>query len=1065
MAFLSRAQLQEAITHFSAQGARFGEVTVATVLDVLQERIATLPEEEAQPERAAVAAVEQRKQATILFAAIEGFTRLPDATRNTARLQQIDLLWQRLDETILNHGGLVDKHMGDVIMGIFGAPVARENDPERAVRCAMALRELVDEFMAEQHSANAPGDRTASKAIMRIGINTGQVILGPVGSDLGQTAIGDAVNVASRLREAANESGIYISQDTYRLIQNLFRVEPLGEITIKGRQTPVTAHRVVGELPRLFFPISEGVEGIQVPMVGRGAEMAAMKTLLDRATRDGQGGIITLVGDAGVGKSRLIREFHRHLDEMPFKPLIFQARTDQRLTGVPFSLMKDLLARSFGIEESERARRIEEKLINGLSLAFAQGSEPGHKSRLRERARDIGVLLGLNLPSGRPENWTRGEVAAIKERAIEGILDFFEAAIRLSPVTIMFLEDIHWADEDSLALLERVASGAADRPLLVLSLARPTLLERRPRWPGDQPRGAWFMPIRPLDEKGSRELVLSILRKLPHVPPNLMDLIVRSAAGNPYYVEELVRVLIEDGIIVAGQEDWYFRPRELTRLRVPGTLTGVLQARLDRLPEMERVTLQQAAIIGDEFWAGAVQLLNRAARFPYTEGQVTSALESLERRDMILRSTTAMPATPGAFAGSQSYLFRHTMLREVAYESVLLRDRSGYHLQAVRWLESQMGERTEDYAAPIAQHYEQAGRPAEAALMYEQAAARAVAQFKLTAAIDFHRQALDLLRNLPQHLEKRLEALERLGGLLRQRGRLIEARATYRELYDNAELDGNILAQARAANALAAVALEMDEPQQAVADAIDAERLSRLTGAEIDRADALVLQAQAASRLGGRVEAMQAARQALELGRSLDAPRRVSRALSLLAQYAVATAEKDSALKELRELAEGLAERNQTKDAAFVFGQLGAGLLALGSAREARQALDRALSFRPDGEDQRTAAELLRLNGLAACRMGETGSALSLLEQAEALADTTGNRHLRLACRLAVGEVLLARGQFAAAEATLRQVIAAVEDRQRLGSWSHLALARDLLVEVLNRQGRTDEARLIAGGV
>lgn len=1053
---LSRLQLQQAMSHISSQGALYGEATVATVLDVLRERLADLPGEEQRSEQAASAAMEQRKQATILFAAIEGLTRLPSATRNTARLQQIDLLWRRLDETILEHGGLVDKHMGDVTMGIFGAPVARENDPERAVRCAMALRDLVEEFLAVQPHGESTADLRPRTAVMRIGINTGQVIFGPVGSDLGQTAIGDAVNVASRLREAAHESGIYISQDTYRLIQNMFRVEALGEISIKGRQTPVRVHRVVGELPRLFFPVAEGVEGVHVPMVGRETEMGALKWMLDRAARGEGGGAITIIGDAGVGKSRLVREFHRQLNEFPFKPRVFQARTDQRLTGVPFSLMRDMLARCFGIDDGDHGKRIEKKLTEGLSSVLENDGRPGQNYRLRARARAIGLLVGLDLPSRHPEPWERGGAAAVKEKAIEALLEYFDAAIDSAPVTLMVLEDIHWADEDSLALLEQIASNATVRRLLMLCLARPTILERRPRWPGEEPIGAWFLPVRPLDEAGSRDLVLKILRRLPHVPTNLTDLIVRSAAGNPYYVEELVRVLIEDGIIVAGQDDWYLRLRELPRLRVPGTLTAVLQARLDRLPEVERVTLQQAAVIGDEFWAGAVQLLNQASRFSYSDEQVVMALESLEWRDMIVRSTSV------AFKGSQAYLFRHTLLREVAYESVLLRDRPGYHLQAVRWLESQMGVRSEDYAAPIALHYEQAGRPADAARMYERAAGRATEQFKLVTAIEFHRQALGLLRNLPQHLEKRLEALERLGWLLQRRGRLVEARETYRELHDSAELDGNLLIQARASNELAAVALEMGEAQQALAEAVEAERLSRLTGADIEWAEALALQAEAAGHMGDRETANGAARQALVVGRSLNAPRRIARALSLLAQYPEEAMDQNSVLDELRALAEWLVRQGQKEEAAHALGRLGERLLALDRAVEAREALERALAMQRDEGDQSERAELLRLAGLAACRMGETGSALSLLEQAESLTDSAGNRHMRLACRLAMGEVLLARGQVAAAEATLRQVIAAAEDRQRLGNWTQADVARELLIEVLNRQGRTDEARLIA---
>lgn len=1047
---LDRSQLQEAIARISAQDALFSEATVATILEVLQERLTGL-EGTAESGVTVAPVVEQRKQVTILFAAIDGFTRLSGTARNTTRLQQIDLLWRRLDEAILDHGGLVDKHMGDVIMGIFGTPVAREDDPERAVRCAMTLRELIEEFMADRPPRPNAGGSRPRDAGMRIGINTGQVILGSMGSDLRPTAIGDAVNVASRLREAAGEPGIYISQDTYRLIHDLYRVEPLGEVSIKGRQTPVTVHRVLGEQPRLFFPVAEGVGGILVPMIGREKEMAALKSLLVNAAHDGRGGVVTFVGDAGVGKSRLVREFHRQLDEFPFKLFVLQARTDQRLAGVPFSLMRDLLVRCFNIEDEDDANRIEEKITSGLRTALEDDGRLGQGSRLRERARAIGLLVGLDLPSRHPEPWERGGVGAIRERAIEAIIEFLDAAIRNAPATVMVLEDIHWADEDSLALLERVATSAADRPLLMLCLTRPAFLERRPHWPGEEPIGALSLPVRPLDERASRDLVLSILRKLPDTPPSLVDLIIRSAAGNPYYVEELVRVLIEDGIIVTGQDDWYFRPRELIRLRVPATLTGVLQARLDRLPEAERAILQQAAVIGDEFWAGAIQSLNQAARFPYPDERVIQALNSLEQRDMIVRS---------ASVGSGSYLFRHTLLREVAYESVLLRDRPGYHLQAARWLESQRGDRSEDYAAPIARHYEYAGRPAEAARMYVQAAARAIDQFKLPAAIDFYHRALDLLRSLPQHLDERLEALERLGRLLWRRGRLVEARDIYRELHDSAGLDGNLLIQARAGNELATVALEMGDARQAMAEATGAEQSARLTGADIERIDALILQAGAAGQLGTQESAVEAARRALESASSLYAPRRFAHASSLIAQFSDDAARRNTALREMRSLAEALAGQGQTDDAVYAFGRLGEGLLALGRPDEAREALAHALATQRDGGSRGELIELLRLDGLAACRLGDTGAALSLLEKAESLADESGDRYLRLACRLAAGEVLLARGELAAAEATLRQVINAVENRQRLGNWVQLTSARNLLVEVLNRQGRADEARL-----
>jgi class 3 adenylate cyclase/tetratricopeptide (TPR) repeat protein len=1045
---LDRAQLQEAITLLSGQRARWGGGVVETTLDVLAERLSALPDAPGDAVEAAPPA-EQRKQATILFATLEGFTRLTGVAHNTERLRQIDLLWRQLDETILYHGGVVDKHMGDVVMGVFGAPAARENDPERAVRCALAIREMLSEFLAAQRAARA-GDPDWPAPAVRIGINTGPVSLGQVGSDAGQTAIGDAVNVASRLKEAAAESGVYVSHDTYRLVSDLFRAETLGQVSVKGRQAPITVYRIVGSQPRRFFDRVEAVEGVEVPMIGRAAEMDSLQETLREAARTGRGRLVAIVGDAGVGKSRLMREFNRSLESLPFKVTRFQGHTDQRLMEVPYSLLRDLLISHFGIEDSDRAATIEEKLIRGLAAGLTAPDSPTRQAGRRERARIIGQLVGLDLPGG------GAEPAIARERALESLLDYFGVVADLSAATLVFLEDVHWADDDSLDFLERLAALAARTPLMVVCLARPTLYERRPGWPGggEAQGSARRLDLRPLNEDDSRELVLQILHKLPQVPSSLSDLIVRSAAGNPFYVEELVRVLIEDRVITPGERAWQLRMRELPQLRVPPTLTGVLQARLDRLPELERTTLQQAAVVGDEFWDSAVQQLNTAARYPFAPEQVAAALQSLERRDMIYRT----PAP--TFAGSQAYRFKHAVLREVAYESVLLRDRLGYHVQAARWLEAQSGDRAIEYAAPIAQHHEQAGHLAEAAQQYERAAARAAEQYKLAGAIDFYRKALGLLERLPQDLDARLAVQERLGRALLRQGRLVEALYTFHAMQRIAELDGNLLGEARAENALAAIFYELDDAPSALAAADRAEQLARLTGAEVELARALFSRAEAAARLGRAAEALEWVERSLERSRGLDAPPETARALALLSELQRAagrTAEAEGAIADLLALAERLEARGDRQNAALALTRLGRVCLEAGAPERARPALERALAL-ARAADQGDAAEALLVLGLAVCRCGDAEAGMGLLEEADALAETTGNRYLRLACRLALAEALLARDQVAAAEATVRAVIAAAENAQRLGDWVRLPEAYGVLAEALRRQGRGEES-------
>jgi class 3 adenylate cyclase/tetratricopeptide (TPR) repeat protein len=1052
-----RAQLEETIAILAAQRARFGDATVDTVIDVLNERLAALPDPPSEAATEMPFPNEQRKQVTILFATIDGFTRLTGVSHNTERLRQIDLLWRRLDETIRAHGGVVDKHMGDVIMGIFGASVSYENDPERAVRCALALRELVGEY-------NSPGDGSSEVdpagdsrlPLIRIGINTGQASLGQVGSDNWLTAIGDAVNVASRLEEASAEAGVYISQDTHRLVRNLFRCESLGDFAIKGRKTPVEVYRVIGSRPRLFFSGDEGIEGVYVPMIGRDNEMGVLQDALGRVSRTGRGETLTIVGDAGVGKSRLVREFHNWLESFPIRASIFQAQSDQRLTEVPYGLFHELLFNHFAIDYRDSAEIIEAKISKAMSAWSADGWSE-RSAELRARAHSIARLVGLKVPASRSKG-TPGRGAATEHNlALDTVVDYFSVIARRSAVALFFLEDIHWADEDSLALLERIAASAADLPFLMICLTRPTLLERRPNWPGES-AAAQRLFLSPLDDADSRKLVFNILRKLPQIPSTLSDLIVRSAGGNPFYVEELVRVLIEDGVILPDESAWQLRARELTRLRVPATLTGVLQARLDRLPELERVTLQQAAIIGDEFWDSAVQQLNRASRHPFSSEQVTAALLSLERRDMIYRA----PLTD--FTGSQAFLFKHSVLREVAYESVLLRDRPGYHLQAARWLAGQGSGRTTEYTAPIAQHHELAGQPAEAARLYELAAVRAAEQYKLGNAIEYYRKVLDLLRDRPQEQDTRLAVKWRLGRALQAQARLVEALDIYQTMRQSAELDGNLAGQARAENAMAAVYHEQGNDEEALAAASRAEGLARLAGDELELTWALLRCAQAAGRLSRLAQAVEAAEGALEHSQSIVAPQETARGLALLAALQYEAGQPDSsrrAAAELAELASALEGRGAPEDATFALARLGELNLFLGHYNEAQENMRRALELHKSA-GRGDVADMLRLLGLSAGRAGRAAEAAERLEEAAALAEATDNRYLRLSCRLAMAEALLALGQYPAAEATLRQVIAAAEDRRHFAGWRELPHAYALLIEVLEKQGRRDEARLYA---
>jgi class 3 adenylate cyclase len=800
---------------------RLGADVLATIAAVLEEQAAD-SEVRSEPIIGPAPSAE-RRPVTVLFAEVSGYATAGDAPT----LAEIRALWRRIDQTIVAHGGTIDKHMGDIVLAVFGVPAAGENDAERAVRCALTLVQLVEVTRAR--------DEGLGNLAARAGLNSGLVSVGTVGSDGSTTVIGDAVNVASRLREGAGPGDVVLGETTFRLVEPLYEVEPLGPRPIKGRQTPVPAYRVVAPRPRLFFTSGRGVLGVLPPMIGRAAELAELQAAVRGAAEDGRGRLFLIIGEAGVGKSRLAAEFHAWLRTAAPGMVVFHGRSDQRLQHTPFSLMRDLLMSFFRILDSDAPDVAEARLLEALQ-ALQQGTAGALPPLWRERVRAVARLVGLSLVA--PEataDALPGRAAVVQ--AQDDILAFF-ALMAADRGGVVFLEDVHWADDDSLDLLARLGSLAESAPLVVVALARPQLYERRPARPPEA-GGPTAIELRPLPPGDSHTLAREILRRLANAPDSLFDLIVRAAGGNPFYMEELVKVLIGDGAIVADEGEWRLRVDEPDRLRIPDTLAGILRARLDRLPGLERTILQQAAVVGDEFWDGSVQQINAAAREPAAPEAVAEALRSLAGREMIYRAPLS------AFTGAQAYQFRHAALREATYSSILLRDRPFYHIAAAEWLETQSGDRLAEYAAPIAEHYELAGDRERAAALYELAGRRATGQQRPGRAAQYYGRALALLQRFPHQIERRLALYRALGQAWLSKGQTTDALVTFRAMEEAAESAGDLLEQARAALAQVALYRELGQPAAALEAAQRAAQIAALTGA----ADELAQAQQAAEAL------------------------------------------------------------------------------------------------------------------------------------------------------------------------------------------------------------------------
>src|SRR6266498_3492503 len=311
---------------------------------------------------------QQRKQVTVLFADVSNFTSMAEMMDPEEVSGVIDGLWSRLDKAILDYGGRIDKHIGDAVMALFGAPTAQEDDPERAIRAALKLQSQLHTWKEEFQATVSEQARIAAQKIeMRVGINTGPVLLGKVGTTREYTAIGDTVNLASRLEHAAPLGGVLISHDTYRHVRGIFEASALDPILVKGKSEPIKVYVVRSVKPRSFKVPTRGVEGVETQMIGREAELAKIQAALKTATDEKQTNLVSIVAEAGTGKSRLLYEFNNWLETQRHPLRVFRGRASLEISNIPYALIRDLLATSFKIQDSDHAAIAREKIELGTS--------------------------------------------------------------------------------------------------------------------------------------------------------------------------------------------------------------------------------------------------------------------------------------------------------------------------------------------------------------------------------------------------------------------------------------------------------------------------------------------------------------------------------------------------------------------------------------------------------------------------------------------------------------------------------------------------------------------------
>ncbi len=635
-------KLEQAIAALEDQRDVLGDPVVEAALVPLRARLAELQ---------TGAAGEQRKLVTVLFADLVGSTAMSetmDPEELRAVLTPYFDLWSK---QINAQGGVVEKFIGDAVMAVFGLNVAQEDDPERALRAALGMQRSLEQF-------NQTLERTQGLQLaMRVGVHTGQVLVSTLGERQGQdfVVVGNSVNLASRLQSSAPPGGLIISEATYRLVRGVFEVQAQEPIRVKGFSEPIQTYLVIREKPRAFRTGQRGLEGVETRMVGREAELKRLQDAFYEAVEYHERQVVALIGEAGVGKSRLIYEFDRWLEETPEELRYFKGRASPSMTNLPYALLRDMFSLRFEIHDSDPPKTLRDKLEGGVRAAL------GDQADWQRRAHYLARLIGFEFGESPLLPGDDGDARSFHDQALVYLNDYFKALTREKPLVIM-LEDLHWADDSSLDLINHLEGVLAHHPLLIVCSARPALFERRPHW-GEGKTFLTRLDLRRLSRRDSRRLVAEILQKVEAIPEQLEDLLIANAEGNPFYLEELVKMLIEVGVIVKDDQRWQVDVSRLSAASIPATLVGVLQSRLDRLAPEKRLCLQRAAVVGRVFWDDAVAYLAEQPDQQAERQADDEVLEELRRREMVFRREVS------AFADTQEYLFKHALLRDVAYES------------------------------------------------------------------------------------------------------------------------------------------------------------------------------------------------------------------------------------------------------------------------------------------------------------------------------------------------------------------------------------------------------------
>jgi len=902
------------------------------------------------------------KIVTVLFADVSGFTKMSESLNPEEVKDIMNECFQGLTEEILSRGGTIDKYIGDCVMALFGAPVAREDDPERAIDAALAMQAFLERFSEDLQN------RSGLNLSMRIGINTGKVLAGYVGTGDREnfTVMGDAVNLASRLEHACPVGSILASYDTYRMARGLFRVKQLDPLQVKGKKDPVRVVEVLGRRPGGIQLLEPTFRGVPTRMIGRDRELNQLRSALNRARDRRQAFLATIRSPIGVGKSRLVYEFASWLLGEVGCELDFMRCRDYR-TESTYAPLVELLHRLVGVEATDDPDTLLGKVRSYLK----------NLGDLDKTAEAVAHLLGV--PTRQLPGLDRlAEDPEQLESAVRGgILDLYRSRAKKGPVVIA-IEDLHAASAPMVDFLSTLAL-LDDLPLLLVLSYRPAadeMVERRFELHDNR----IHLPLEPLVESEANEMVLDILQRIEVVPDELIQRVVSVAQGRPLFIEEILADMAERDIIHVGEKNWSVDLKKALEVSLPQSVEAAILSRVDALPPHGQQALQIAAVVGDVCWEGLVLKMGIPTRF---------VLEDLQQRQFIrYRRTSQIP-------GEREFHFVLPAVRETVENHALKKVKLRLHGAIAGWIQAHVSEEHEYFDRLLGHHFFEAGEVAQALPLRMRAGQKAEERGDTRRALEDLQWVWKAARSdegkLLLELGDLLETRVSVARLLRRTGQPEEAIMAYTETREAA---ANLVKGEPALDLI--IRREALEAAQAMIQAGDNSRAGDLLEEVLRNLDN---QGSESLRLAAQANKWQAWIEQQE--------KRIEEALRIYHQ-GIALIEDLGPSPELASLLDGVAMCLSRRD----------------RFDEAEKALKRALDCsREAGHREGQAARLGNL-GVLRYRQGRLDDSLQHIEQAQRLYESIGDIVLAAACQSNRGDVLLEQGKPEAARTELEGALA-----------------------------------------